>query len=537
VLLLAQPAVAAEALVARRAPEKPAATVLRRSDAADRIVVKFLEGTGARLRRGRLRGAGIDVTAVGTVLRDHGLDASALERLFQRPEADLDRARLVAQRRAGRALADLNLYYRLAVPSGVDPATLCDALNALPFVELARPMPRPAPRPRDISPPTGDFTDLQDYRAAPPGGIGATAVAGLAGADGRGTVVVDLEYSWVLEHEDLELGDANIDSTTPIDPFPDDGNHGTAVLGQLVAGDNGYGVTGLVPAAIMLVAPTNTLEFAFDVGRAVDLATSVLGAGDVIVIEQQLCICDRDCDFETQEGLGPVEDFQPWYDAIATATALGITVVEPAGNGSMSLDDPACFDRYNRAFRDSGAIIVGAGTPDTHAATSTSSWGSRIDLQGWGAMVTTTGYGDLFDPGDVRQRYSRTFGGTSSASPIVAGAAIIVQSVRRAHLLAPLSPSALRRLLVDTGTPQRDPARHIGPLPNLPQALASFLPPTACIGDCAGRARVAIGDLITLVNVALGNAPSSACPNGIPSRVDIALLIQAVNNALNGCPG
>lgn len=58
-----------------------------------------------------------------------------------------------------------------------------------------------------------------------------------------------------------------------------------------------------------------------------------------------------------------------------------------------------------------------------------------------------------------------------------------------------------------------------------------------CIGDCGGTGTVAINDLIALVNVALGNAQPSACANGVPngSEVNIALLIQAVNNALNGC--
>jgi len=45
---------------------------------------------------------------------------------------------------------------------------------------------------------------------------------------------------------------------------------------------------------------------------------------------------------------------------------------------------------------------------------------------------------------------------------------------------------------------------------------------------------VTIGELITLVNIALGSAQPSACAHGIPAdhAVDIALLIQAVNNAL-----
>jgi hypothetical protein len=60
-----------------------------------------------------------------------------------------------------------------------------------------------------------------------------------------------------------------------------------------------------------------------------------------------------------------------------------------------------------------------------------------------------------------------------------------------------------------------------------------------CIGDCNGDASVTMNEIITLVNIALGSADASACANGIPSDGgdEIGLIIQAVNNALNGCPG
>jgi len=66
-------------------------------------------------------------------------------------------------------------------------------------------------------------------------------------------------------------------------------------------------------------------------------------------------------------------------------------------------------------------------------------------------------------------------------------------------------------------------------------------PPTrllsVCVGDCGGSQTVAINNIITLVNIALGTAQPSACPNGVPSssEVNVAVIIQAVNNALNGC--
>lgn len=59
----------------------------------------------------------------------------------------------------------------------------------------------------------------------------------------------------------------------------------------------------------------------------------------------------------------------------------------------------------------------------------------------------------------------------------------------------------------------------------------------SCIGDCDGTGEVTVNELLILVNIALGNAQTSACPHGVLSsaEVDISLIIQAVNNALLGC--
>jgi len=62
-------------------------------------------------------------------------------------------------------------------------------------------------------------------------------------------------------------------------------------------------------------------------------------------------------------------------------------------------------------------------------------------------------------------------------------------------------------------------------------------PPAGCVGDCNADGAVTITELITLVNIALGNVQPSACAHGVPSGTDVtvAVIIQAVNNALNGC--
>jgi hypothetical protein len=90
--------------------------------------------------------------------------------------------------------------------------------------------------------------------------------------------------------------------------------------------------------------------------------------------------------------------------------------------------------------------------------------------------------------------------------------------------------------------PQLTPTFTPTPTPTGPTATHTptpTQPTTVCEGDCGGMHGVAVTDLITLVNIALGTMPPSDCPHGIPSGsdVDIGLIIRAVGNALSGCSG
>jgi hypothetical protein len=61
-----------------------------------------------------------------------------------------------------------------------------------------------------------------------------------------------------------------------------------------------------------------------------------------------------------------------------------------------------------------------------------------------------------------------------------------------------------------------------------------------CAGDCDGSGDVTVNELITMVNIALGNAPLSNCPIGdADGSGDITIneILAAVNNALSGCQG
>ncbi len=61
-----------------------------------------------------------------------------------------------------------------------------------------------------------------------------------------------------------------------------------------------------------------------------------------------------------------------------------------------------------------------------------------------------------------------------------------------------------------------------------------------CAGDCNGDGQVDVADLLTLVNIALGDATVSDCPSGDVNRnnqISVDELLAAVNVALHGCAG
>jgi len=60
----------------------------------------------------------------------------------------------------------------------------------------------------------------------------------------------------------------------------------------------------------------------------------------------------------------------------------------------------------------------------------------------------------------------------------------------------------------------------------------------ACTGDCNGDGEVTVNELISMVNIALGNADLSSCMAGDANGsgdITINEIIAGVNNALNGC--
>jgi serine protease len=485
--------------------DRPARAKLRTSDDPRAIVVKFREGT-------RIRRQGLTFTSTSSArlsareqgLRDRfslddgligaqlaavnrliaGERDAVVERLFDRPADALEQEQRRGEANSGKELPDLNLYYVIVREAADASSTeaLLDQLNALDIVEIAyvETDVRPAGHVESASM-TPDLTAEQGYLGI--WGVDANAARTQHNARGQNVKIVDIENNWLFDHEDLS--DVSLVWGTP---WGSDKDHGTAVLGVLAAQDNGYGMIGIAPDASIGVASKRytILNAVFkSVARAINESAAQLGPGDVILIEQQThgpetsqpCTCSSHCD---QFEYLPMEWDPASFDAILSATANHIIVVEGAGNGSMNLDDPIYGGRFDRAVRDSGAIIVGASLGGSRVPICWTNFGSRVDVQAWGTGVATLGGGDLGVGGsDPRQFYTATFGGTSAASAIVAGVVAAAQGYVTSRGLR-LFPEEMSGLLKETGYPQGFAYRHIGPLPNLYRAILAYEAGDSC---------------------------------------------------------
>jgi subtilisin family serine protease len=334
--------------------------------------------------------------------------------------------------------------------------------------ELARIEPSPAADDDAESCPitTPSFESYQGYLGPAPHGIDAPA-AWRRGARGQGVWFADVEGGWNPQHEDLP-GDRIELVGGRMNPDPDWRAHGTAVLGEVVGADNARGVVGIAPDVERVLTSS---VWGQSLADAIDTPAELLRAGDVLLIELQLS--------GPRGRYVPVELNQAIFDAIQAATSRGVIVIEAAGNGGEDLDHRFYRRAFDRRTRDSGAILVGAGGPPRGGYADRerldfSNYGSRVDVQGWGRQVATLDYGDLQTCAGADRHYTDRFAGTSSASPIVAGAAVLLEGIARQRGRV-LSPAELARLLRRTGTPQvGDLSEPIGPRPDLARAISEL---------------------------------------------------------------
>lgn len=351
-------------------------------------------------------------------------------------------------------------YFVVDCPPGVDPQALAKVLSSWPSVQTAY-LDQPAEDPQ-VNPTDDPRWPNQQYVDAAPDGIGAEVVwprgggVGVTGADGAGQRVIDLEQGWTLNHEDLAAHSASVLFGTVVNSSR---AHGTAVLGELCAVDNTVGCIGIAPnvASVNVVSHSGS---ASNIPNAILIAVKNLEFGNVLLLEVQL-------------GFLPCETNIDCFQVIRLATALGIVVVEAAGNGSTDLDTYTdsngnhVLNRGSLDIRDSIAIMVGASdAPAPHPRRAESNFGSRIDCFAWGRNVDTCSS----DSSGATNLYTTNFLNTSAASPIIAGAALVLQGIAEANLGYRFSPRQIRAILSDpnNGTASNNPATdRIGVMPDL----------------------------------------------------------------------
>lgn len=483
-------------------PVKPARYSLPRGWSASTLSVKFRDGSPVRLRTGALTDQGTGLLApAAPVLAEIARAGGAWSRTHGVTEAKLAAMRVEATQNLGRPAPDLNAWFRVKFPAGFDASRFVDALNALPFVAIAQGTPLPMPLP--VAP---NLRNEQVYLNINTEGINAGHAWPYSGGNGRWAMVCDIEYSYNATHVDLPT--ITLLGPLPVDPF-NDTNHGTAVMGEMFSLFDGVGTTGACYDAAAFFAAANTHD-GYNVASAISWADDWLLPGNVILIEQQ--IAGPNYQGTGDFGLVAVEWDRETYDAIVSAIGNHTVVVEAAGNGAQNFDAPE-YGRDNGGHwpflpaNDSGAIIVGAGAAPVNGSTvdrsrlGFSNYGSTVDLQGQGESVTTTGYGSRYNAEGVNVLYANNFNGTSSATPNVAAACAILESLQWDRFGYELTPAQVRVALRATGSPQQNGqfpvSQNIGPRPDVMAAATSRdLIPPPWNDECANAIEISEGGTV-----------------------------------------
>jgi hypothetical protein len=459
------------------------------------LVVHFDETLKLRLNESNQfyskAGAGDEATAVNSVLAEYP-DAWA-KRSVDTSEEQVDTRRMELEWLSGTDLADWNSIYHIEISDPDDAVLLIRGLGALESVQNVY----PSMLIQDMNlTTTPDLTVHQGYLADM--NVNYAWTQGITGQD---VTLVDGEAGWNKDHLDLPISDPSaqlgvggcfVGDTNPIcaSSVP----HGTAVVGIMGAIDNGHGTTGIAHGANIkfvnaaAAGPAGVLNGLTD-GNPVN---GELDPGDVIGFPIGFAgklTPNGQCgqDVASQYGCMPVDISQDVFVAVQQAVAAGITVVEGAANGSISLDDPTVYRTtdVDLSIYDSGSIIAGASQGSNHQKAAWSNCGSAVTTYAWGQDVATSAYPyglyawngttpPLPPNSDDDAFFVDMFAGTSAATPMIASAAALIQSYAK-QLMGDkrhLMPLKIREIIENTGLPQSGGGCNIGAQPRLDQAFA-----------------------------------------------------------------
>ncbi|WP_144609851.1 putative mucin/carbohydrate-binding domain-containing protein [Bacillus cereus] len=400
-----------------------------------------------------------------------------LNRLFSSVNPiEIEKLSVQSKSVANESANNLLNYYVVQAPNNIEIELLLKKFETSPLVEEAYIQEKQILPPPEIQLPNLSVNPYDDprfknqgYLEAAPKGINAPHAWSIKGGDGKDTTFVDMEYGWLLNHEDLVNKNIKLMSGQNISQHR---AHGTSVLGIVSSEDNQIGNIGIAPKANVKVISQIRDNGIYNTADAILSAVHNLQAGDILLLEAQA----------SYDGYGdkylPVEVHPDIFDAIRVGADKGIIIIEAGANGSNDLDNfkdrngKKILNRNSPDFKDSGAIMVGAGSSTVpHKRLWFSNYGSRLDVYGWGENVDTTSANPSQNTTNL---YTSTFSGTSSASPIIAGAATSIQGIAKEHRGYPYTPAELRNILSNpnTGTQSQDPRNdRIGVLPDLKSIL------------------------------------------------------------------
>lgn len=215
---------------------------------------------------------------------------------------------------------------------------------------------------------------------------------------GEGIKIAVLDTGIDHTHPDLAeniKGGVNFTTTNP-DDWMDRQGHGTHCAGIIAGTDNGQGVVGVSPKA--------------DLYGVKVLADNGSGTIDWIIRGIDWCIANQ-MDIVSMS-LGTSADPGPELQrAMQRARAAGIILIAASGNEATHCGWPAAYPEV---------IAVGAVDPTLEKA-AYSNFGEEIDIVAGGSEILST---------YLNKGYAR-LSGTSMATPIVTGAAALVQRYAR----------------------------------------------------------------------------------------------------------
>lgn len=267
---------------------------------------------------------------------------------------------------------------------------------------------------------------------------------------GKGILIADCDAGYYTEESDIAgnlLLDLRYDLADTQNPTSvRDGNfitHGTSVVAIMAGVLDGVGTSGIAfDAKVLPLQNFNYDSQIDDLGKEEATAKCILHAlqnSDVKIIV-----------LENQTANGSSETFAGTREAVKLALEAGVVIVSAGGNAGSELKTEEQFD--------TGSIIVGALAQS----------GGQIGFSNYGKRVSIAAFGENLQTLSGPNGTMAAFGGTSGATPQVAGAVALMLEIN-----PDLTPEQVKQLLIQTRVNSADTVNVGGKLDVTAAVLAA----------------------------------------------------------------